>query len=143
MIKFEYDDGGRKEAGFKGTTGDCFVRAVSIASQRPYKEVYDEVAAFCKAENRRRRRSHPRTGVFAVTARAYFEEKGWEWVPTMQIGTGCRVHLREDELPKGRLVCNVSKHFAAVIDGVLRDSYDCSREGTRCVYGYWIAPEDG
>jgi len=25
----------------------------------------------------------------------------------------------------------------AVIDGVINDTYDCSREGTRCVYGYW------
>jgi hypothetical protein len=62
---------------------------------------------------------------------------GLRWVPTMQIGQGCKVHLRRDELPqKGRLV--LSRHAAAVIDGVLHDTYDCSRGGTRCVYGYWI-----
>jgi hypothetical protein len=24
-----------------------------------------------------------------------------------------------------------------VIDGVIHDTHDCSRGGTRCVYGYW------
>jgi hypothetical protein len=55
----------------------------------------------------------------------------------MQIGSGCKVHLRSDELPIGRLVVGLSRHSAAVIDGVLHDTYDCSRRGTRCVYGYW------
>jgi hypothetical protein len=37
----------------------------------------------------------------------------------------------------------LSKHYAAVIDGVLYDTHDydthdCAREGMRCVYGYWI-----
>jgi hypothetical protein len=45
--------------------------------------------------------------------------------------------LKEDELPKGRIICRLSKHYAAVIDGVLNDTYDCSRKGTRCVYGYF------
>lgn len=31
-----------------------------------------------------------------------------------------------------------SKHLAAVVDGVLHDTYDCTREGTRCVYGYYV-----
>jgi hypothetical protein len=26
---------------------------------------------------------------------------------------------------------------AAVVDGVIHDTSDCSREGTRFVYGYW------
>jgi hypothetical protein len=65
------------------------------------------------------------------------ETIGWEWTPTMAIGQGCTVHLRADELPAGRLVVSVSKHWVAVIDGVIHDTYDCSRDGTRCVYGYW------
>jgi len=65
------------------------------------------------------------------------KELGFEWKPTMNIGQGCKVHLRADELPCGNIIVNVSKHFAAVIDGVLHDTYDCSREGTRCVYGYY------
>ena len=55
----------------------------------------------------------------------------------MRIGSGCKVHLRADELPAGRLIVNLSRHSAAVIEGVLHDTYDSSRNGTRCVYGYW------
>jgi hypothetical protein len=34
----------------------------------------------------------------------------------------------------------VSRHAVAVIDGVIHDTYDCSRGGKRCVYGYWRLP---
>jgi len=27
---------------------------------------------------------------------------GWIWTPTIQIGSGCTVHLRADELPSGQ-----------------------------------------
>jgi len=55
----------------------------------------------------------------------------------MFIGSGCRVHLRSKELPMGTLIVSVSKHLTTVIDGVINDTHDCSRDGTRCVYGYW------
>jgi hypothetical protein len=55
----------------------------------------------------------------------------------MQIGNGYKVHLKNEELPADRLVDSLSKHSAAVIDGVLHDIYDCTRDGTRCVYGYY------
>jgi len=62
---------------------------------------------------------------------------GFYWTATLKIGSGCKVHLRSDVLPSGRLVCNLSKHSVAVIEGVVHDTYDCTRGGTRCVYGYW------
>jgi folate-dependent phosphoribosylglycinamide formyltransferase PurN len=55
----------------------------------------------------------------------------------MNIGSGCTVHLRADELPGGTIVCQCSRHLVAVVDGVLQDTHDSSRSGTRCVYGYW------
>jgi hypothetical protein len=39
--KFIYDDGGRSAVGFKGNTGDCVTRAISIATGKSYKEVYN------------------------------------------------------------------------------------------------------
>jgi hypothetical protein len=71
---------------------------------------------------------------------AYIESLGWQWTPMMKIGSGCKVHLRADELPSGRIIARVTKHLVAVIDGVIHDTHDCSRGGTRCVYGYWSAP---
>jgi hypothetical protein len=70
----------------------------------------------------------------------YLVDHGWTWTPTMKIGQGCTVHLRAEELPSGRLIVRVSRHMCAVIDGVIHDTHDPSREGTRCVYGYWSHP---
>ena len=40
-MTWQYDDGGREAAGYKGTTGDCVTRAIAIACELPYQEVYD------------------------------------------------------------------------------------------------------
>ena len=140
MIEFVYDDGGRAAAGYRGHTGDCVCRAIAIATERPYQQVYDDLNALGARERKsakRRGKSSARTGVYKPTIRRYLDSLGWQWHPTMSIGTGTRVHLRADELPSGRIIVQLSRHNAAVIDGVLHDLFDCSREGTRAVYGYW------
>jgi hypothetical protein len=56
----------------------------------------------------------------------------------MNIGPGTMVHLRSGELPDdGRLVVSVSRHLCAVVDSVIHDTSDPSRDGERCVYGYY------
>lgn len=141
QLTFHYHDGGRKDAGYKGTAGDCFVRAVAIVMERPYKEIYDEVNMLSKREKitkRKKSKSSARDGVYKATAKRYLFQHGFKWIPTMFIGSGCKVHLRADELPMGRLIVTVSKHYCAVIDGVIRDTHNPSRGGKRCVYGYYI-----
>jgi len=71
----------------------------------------------------------PRIGVFDAVSRPYLESLGWRFTPTMRIGSGCKVHLRADELPPGRLIVKVSRHLVAVIDSAIHDTYDCSRDG--------------
>lgn len=141
---FVYDDGGRKAAGYKGSAGDCVCRAVAIAARLPYQEVYDRLAEENASQRKSKRSKNTqsrsaRNGINTTRKwfKDYMKELGFVWTPTMQIGSGCQVHLKADELPSGRLVCNVSKHQVAVIDGVIYDTHDCSRKGTRCVYGYW------
>lgn len=140
-MPFVFDDGGRAAAGYRGQTNDCVVRAIAIVTGLPYQQVYDDMVTLAKRERPRgrRRRSHPRTGIHTTTWRPYLEGLGWVFTPTMGIGTGCRVHLRPDELPaQGRLLVNVSKHVVAVVDGVVHDiDPDVDRGGTRCVYGYF------
>lgn len=139
-----YDDGGRAAAGFRGHTGDCVCRAVAIATGQPYRVVYDALNAAGAAERltRRRRRSSARLGVRKSTTRAFVAGLGWTWTPTMAVGVGCRVHLRPGELPPGRLIVSVSRHLVAVVDGVVHDTHDPCRGGTRCVYGYWQPPQE-
>jgi hypothetical protein len=142
-MKFQYDDGGRSAAGFKGRAGDCVCRAVAIASGRPYAEVYAKLAVETgiqrQSRRTKKRSASARNGI--NTRRKWFKDYmaslGFTWTATMAVGQGCRVHLRSDELPAGRLVVALSNHFAAVVDGVLHDTYEDSRDGTRCVYGYY------
>lgn len=141
-MEFQQDDGGRAAAGFKDNAGDCVCRAVAIASGRSYREVYERLSQETgsqRAGKRGKRPASARNGVSTSRKwfRDYMAELGATWHPTMQIGSGCKVHLRANELPAGRLVVSLSRHYAAVVDGVLHDTHDCSRDGTRCVYGYW------
>ncbi len=144
---FVYNDGGRKAAGYKGSAGDCVCRAIAIAAQLPYQQVYDRLAEGQATQRKSKRTSKQsrsaRDGIHAKRKwfKDYMLELGFVWTPTMQIGSGCQVHLKADEIPSGRLVCVVSKHYVAVIDGVINDTYDCSRDKTRCVYGYWTMPQ--
>ena len=130
-----HDDGGRAATGFKGETRDCVTRAIAIATGRPYREVY--AALNVAAEHERGSRSNARTGVKKATIRNFMKTLGWTWHPTMAIGQGCKTHLRREELPGGRIVAAVSKHLVAVVDSVVHDTHDSTRDGTRCVYGYW------
>lgn len=144
--QFNYNDGGRKDAGYKGSTGDCVCRAICIATGKPYKEVY-EALANGNATQRKGKREGGKAGVKTAarginTKRKWFADYmaslGFVWTPTMFVGQGCKVHLCADELPKGNLVVNVSKHFTAVIDGVINDIYNPQRGG-----GSWMKTENG
>lgn len=137
-----YNDGGREAAGFKGETSDCVTRSIAIATGLQYKTVYDALneAALRERPRNKRHRSNARLGVQIPTIRRFLVGIGWDWTPTMQIGSGCTVHLRADELPSGTLIVSISKHMTAVIDGVVHDNHDPSRDGTRCVYGYYSQP---
>lgn len=169
-LPFVHDDGGRAAADYVGSAGDCVTRAVAIATGLPYQQVYDAMAAGTAGERRTKRsgrlsgRKTAREGIH--TSREWFKtfmrSLGWVWTPTMLIGSGCKVHLCAGELPTGRLIVAVSKHYTAVIDGVIRDTHDPQREVTwftappgvavastsdprmivsvqrRCVYGYWM-----
>jgi hypothetical protein len=149
---FVKDDGGRSKY-FYGTAKDCVTRSIAIATRIDYLEVYnalfegiERVKEKGRSKYARRLRNRksgakgttPRNGVHKSIYKKYLESIGWKWVPTMTIGSVCKVHLRGDELPKGRLIVRVSKHLVAMIDGVIYDTHDSSRAGNRVVYGYFI-----
>ncbi|WP_223508673.1 MULTISPECIES: hypothetical protein [unclassified Pseudomonas] len=155
-LPFVFNDGGRSEAGFRGQADDCVARAVAIAAGLSYAEVYAAIAKGVGAE-RGSKGATARRGVH--TGRKWFRdfmcELGFTWVPTMHVGKGCTTHLSHGELPMGRLVVKLSKHTVAVVDGVIHDTFDPSREtevaeadgsvrlANRCVYGYWILSVPG
>jgi len=174
-MKCVFNDGGRKAAGFKGRADDCVCRSIAIVTGLPYAEIYARLARETgeqRASKRTKKRSaSARDGIHTKRKwfKDYMAELGLVWTPTMRIGQGCKVHLADGELPPGRLIVAVSKHYTAVIDGVINDTFNPSRSkswsiepdtgqelkanqgrnqngvwteiGGRCVYGYWARPD--
>jgi len=176
MIPHIYNDGGRRAAGFQGSAGDCVARAIAIVARRDYATVYAELAEINaklrlttarKRKHAAKARRSARNGIYMTAPfRRYMEGLGFRWVPTMRIGEGCKMHLDADEVPHGRIICRLSRHLTAVIDGIVHDTYNPAREksynfepdrgqalkanqgrnqsgvwteiGGRCVYGYWV-----
>lgn len=146
-MEFKFNDGGRAKAGYKGKAGDCVCRAIAIATGLPYQTVYDELqfaieefatgrskAAKRAARGKGQRGTTPRNGVHKKVYHKYLLGMGFEWIPTMFVGSGCTVHLDEKELPNGTLIVRLSKHLTTVIDGVINDTYNCADRGVT-VYG--------
>jgi len=140
-MKFRQNDGGRAAAGFMVPAGDCACRATAIAMQRDYREVYDELDAFAKQFETQYEGvgefypSGVESGYWHEALTAYLKPLGWRYVDG-PLELSERLHLNERELPSGRIICRLSKQYAAVIDGVLETTYDCSRD-EYFVYGYW------
>jgi hypothetical protein len=128
--EFVKNDGGRKAAGYKGKAGDCAARALAIAGELDYMEA------------RRMIKQHqvesPDRGVLRPVMDKVMQDAGFSWTPCSFVGSGCQVHVCREELPAtGRYILRLSKHYVALVDGVIHDTQDPARGGTRCVYGYW------
>ena len=146
-LKFKVNDGGRTAAGYKGKAGDCVVRSIAIVTGLSYQNIYDDLFKANEefrinsrtklARSLKQRNDSPRSGTHRVVLKKYLSQLGFKWTPTMFVGQGCKVHLKKEELPSGTLLVSCSKHITVVKDGTLHDTHDCSRNGTRCAYGYW------
>lgn len=130
-MDFKFNDGGRSKYFAATKVSDCVTRAIAIATDNDYKQVYDTITNLCGYT--------PRNGVHKKDTKKVMKHFGGVWYPCMGVGTGCKTHLVDGEVPMhGRIVCSCSKHVTAIVDGVINDTYDPSRNGTRCVYGYWV-----
>lgn len=143
-MKFIYSDGGRSKYFKASNVGDCVVRAIANATNIDYLEIYNRLKELAKEESvkhhKGNKQSSVRNGVFKETWKKYLDEIGWKHIITAKIGQSEKVHLNENELPTDKImIVQVSKHLTCIKNGVLYDTYDCSRNGSRMVYGYWIA----
>ena len=139
-IKFVYDDGGRSKYFSGKNVGDCVCRAITIASGKDYKEIYDLLAKTMGES--------PRNGVFTNKPcfKRMMRDLGFEWHSLAGIGVKQAFHFYDGELPReGRMVCSVTKHNVAVVNNELHDIWD-SRYNSfgqmRRIYGYWLYKGD-
>ena len=99
-VEFNFNDGGRTRAGYKGRTGDCVTRAVAIAAQLPYQQVYNGACRgnatqrVTKRMDKARRNVKTASQVLVPNAsglKDYMAGLGFKFVATMGIGTGCQI----------------------------------------------------
>ena len=157
-LEYQYNDGGRSEAGFKGDAGDCVTRAIAIASKKPYSEVRKELMDAKKQWMKTSRSRHAkscktssvRNGTERTVWKPYLESLGWVKHNQIRFGSSNRKDLVRENLPKGNVIVQVRKHVMAVIDHVVHDTWD-SRESSvwidgrptngtkpKTIISYWI-----
>jgi len=128
-MTYIYNDGGRAKAGFKTQT-DCGIRAMAITCGISYKDA----RKYLKESSKK-----GRLGSGAISGGIYKEDFdqalsqfGFKWKSAPKLeGRKARYF----DLPKGKVVARMAKHFVAVIDGQINDTWNCS---DKMVYGYWI-----
>jgi len=130
MTNFFYNDGGRSDAGYKGSCGDCVVRAISIALNLDYKETYLELARRQKELTGKR---SARNGVHKEVYDKFLKERGWVWHSAPKFDGRKAYH---HDMPQGVVIVRMARHLAAVIDGTVHDSWNSTH---KMVYGYWAA----
>ncbi len=125
---YKFNDGGKSATTLKGNS-DCGVRAVAIACQLDYMTARHLLKEFS---------NKGKLGSRAISSGIYKEDMsetlsslGWTWKSAPKF-EGRKA--RYSDLPSGRHIARMSKHYAAVVDGVLHDSWDSSE---KMVYGYW------
>lgn len=142
MPGYQYDDGGRAAAGYKGKTGDCGCRAVAIATGKPYGDVYGALYAIAKSWKGNSRKAKairakpsPRNGLSPDVLDAFMASIGWrcEMVKARlhRLPAWAYTPMREG-IPG--VVLYVRGHFTALVDETIRDIWDCrmTRENGEC-----------
>lgn len=133
--KWIWHDGGRAGAGFVGSTGDCVVRSIAIATGKEYREVYDAIYAVAGES--------PRNGAQLLHYEKFLTDLGFESVtcayPTrlsfMPDLPGIAVlRFAANELSRKR------GHLATVVDGTIYDTWDPQLDENYVVDRYWTAP---
>ena len=130
MSNWVYSDGGRGQY-FKGKAGDCAARAMAIALNRDYLFCYDELAIQVQSSTGKR---SARNGVLKSDYTRVLARHGFHWfsAPIFQNRKARCADLT------GVVIARQAKHYVAVIDGVVHDTFDSTQ---KMVYGYWARRE--
>jgi hypothetical protein len=134
------NDAGSAAAGYE-REGDCVIRAIAVATEKPYTEVREALQARA-ARYAGRYPNSWRAGLIKRSKKGgynhdrvfggYLKSIGWVYTKPKE-----PIYLRADMLPLGRLVVLIRHHAVAVIDRVIHDMWDSADGGKRTVEGYW------
>jgi len=132
MKPFLKTDGGRKSA-FPNSdrrAGDCVIRAITIATGKPYKQIWKELFSIALETG-----NFPNADSVCVT---YLESEGWERV---KFGKKL-VRMNSHKIPKDKtIICHTRGHWVAMMNGIVNDTWDSttnSMEKSNRVFSYYI-----
>ncbi len=127
--RISYNDGGRRAAGYRSVqVGDCVNRALAILTGLPYNDVRRILNEACGKE-RGQDRSNPETGIYPKTYKKILKNLG--------VGKLVKVKSWTDLPQTGKIMVVQREHVAAVIDGVVNDTYD-PVENMTDLQGYYV-----
>ena len=142
IVDYTYDDGGRKADGFKARFArDCSARAMAIASQTPYREMYDALAYTKKLDGGKRT---ARDGMELHISNIVLEQLGFKW---KDVNAKDMTITQAYEL-YGDCIIRIHRHMLAVMNGVVRDTWDSRfiRKRGKCyqpaVLQIWAHPDN-
>jgi hypothetical protein len=128
-MPYQFNDGGRALAGYKGSAGDCGARAIAIAIGMDYKTAYELLA---DANKKAGKPKSARNGISKEIYSDVLKALGWIWVSAPKFeGRKARC----SDMYSGTVIARQAGHFVAVIDGIPQDTWDCSH---KMVYGFWV-----
>jgi len=129
-IGYRHCDGGRKAAGFKMTKAyrsDCVVRSITIVSEKPYEEVFNEMMQLGI-------KMGGLPNIKPIYSK-YLKNLGFEKMRCPRDENGKLIKLRDwFNAPERAVVLN-SRHLTAVVRNEVRDIWDCRY---RPVNTYWV-----
>tara|TARA_R110000782_G_scaffold269687_1_gene368278 strand:+ start:1874 stop:2344 length:471 start_codon:yes stop_codon:yes gene_type:complete len=152
-LQYKFNDGGRSKY-FKGETGDCVTRAISIATGEDYMTIYDQFfirnklySETKKTKIARQMKSKsnglsPRNGIYKEIYHKYLLDNGWKYISLVKFGSKERTKL--DQLTHlDNIIVSIPRHIMVMQKGVVNDigdtrySYWEEKKAIRTVNGYY------
>ena len=134
-MEYQFNEGGRFASGFRGQAGDCVTRAIAIATDTQYRQIYKALSGLTKVMTGGLETT-ARNGCSKPVAHQYLTGLGWSLVLTPK----CYLI----DAPKNqRIIAVLPRHKVAVINGTVHDSWDSrvsrrTKNGSPRLLGYYI-----
>ena len=106
--------------------GDCVIRAIARAEDKPWIEVFDTLTEIAR-----------KTYNVPSDTKVYSKYlKKYEKINVFNQTNGSKKRLKVKEICdlKGSYIVRVAGHLTAVVDGSIRDTWDCSNKSSYIIW---------
>lgn len=119
---FVYHDGGRYDAGYTDSAGDCAVRAISIATGQSYTQVYQDLKSLTESYYNGQYEECCENGTSATISDIYLKQKGWK------VWSHYGLDWDSPGINKGTVIVhaksiNNTYHLFTMVNGVIYDKF--------------------